>query len=116
MYCGYLWPSWQVNRGERWKYGWSNFLAFSVEGKIYKICINDWIVIIIYFISEILNFNYSGVLLKKSFNNQYNFIVNIIHHYCFTHELLYVIDKERETFNKSHIELLKDSHLHRTAI
>ena len=68
------------------------------------------------FLKEILNFNYSCVLLKKSFNNQYDFIVNIIHHNGFKHELVYVIDKKRETFDKSHIELLKKSHSHRIAI
>ena len=67
------------------------------------------------FLKEILNFNYSCVLLKKSFNNQDDFIVNIIHHNGFKHELVYVIDK-RETFDKSHIELLKKSLLHRIAI
>ena len=58
-------------------------------------------VIIIYFFKEILNFNYSCVLLKKNFNNQSDFIVNIIHHNAFKLELLYVIDKERDTFDKS---------------
>ena len=68
------------------------------------------------FFKEILNFNYSCVLLKKSFNNQSDFIVNIIHHNGFKLELLYVIDKERDIFNKSYIELLKKSHLHRIPI
>ena len=116
MYCCYLWPLDKLIAERDGSMVGQIFLLFSLKERFRKSAIMTELSSFFIFLKEILNFNYSCVLLKKSFNNQDDFIVNIIHHNGFKHELVYVIDKKRETFDKSHIELLKKSHLHRIAI